>query len=455
MSAYVGGSVAARCGTFAVPIDRDEPQGAKLQLHVAVVAALRTEAEPDPLFILSGGPGQAASDFYLAMSPAFARIRRDRDIVIVDQRGTGRSSRLDCPLPNDADLTEADPQLIQTHTGRCLDALAQDPRFFTTSLAVRDLDDVRAALGYQRINLYGISYGTRVAQHYARRYPDRVRSIVLDGVVPPQLALGPRIALDAQAALDAMFDRCASSAACHEAFPTIRRDFDALRARLAKAPLELSIADPVTADSLSLRFGMAELNGAIRLLSYSDETASILPLLIHQAQVANRPQALAAQFEMIKRTMQNQLAYGMHFSVVCSEDAPRWEQENVSREALQATYIGADFMDVMRAICAIWPVGPVDDDFSAPLRSDLPFLLLSGENDPVTPPAYGERIMDGLSRAKHLVLEGQGHGQLGVGCMPRIVARFIASASDAQLGEECLRGVAPTPFLISSSGAAP
>ncbi len=454
-SENVSGSVAARCGTLAVPEHRAAPSGKSLQLHVAVIPALRTEAEPDPLFILSGGPGQAASDFYLAMSHAFGRIRRDRDIVVLDQRGTGRSNRLDCALPNDADLTEAEPAIVQAHARDCLQSLSGDARFYTTSVAVRDLDEVRAALGYTTINLYGISYGTRVAQHYLRRYPQRVRSVVLDGVVPPQLALGPHIAIDAQRTLDALFARCEREEACHDAFPTLRAQFSALRVRLNDSPLALSIRDPVSAAPMELRFGSAELNGAVRLLSYSDETASTLPLLIHQAQVAQRPEALAAQFEMIKRSMQNQLAYGMHFSVVCSEDAPRWQQENVTREALQATYIGADFMEVMRAICAVWPAGPVDEDFGQPLRAATPVLTLSGENDPVTPPAYATRSIEGLSNAKHIVLAGQGHGQLAIGCMPRIVARFVASASLAQLGEECLQAVSAAPFMISSSGPAP
>ena len=451
----VSGSVAARCGTLTVPENRGEKDGRQLQLHIALVPALRTRAEPDPLFIISGGPGQAASDFYLAMSHVFGRIRRDRDIVVLDQRGTGRSNRLDCPLPNDSDLTEADPAIIRSHTSACLKSIAGDPRFYTTSVAVRDLDEVRAALGYERLNLYGISYGTRVAQHYLRRHPQRVRTVVLDGVVPPDLALGPHIAIDAQAALDALFARCSQSKPCVAAFPDLRKSFDALRAHLKESPLDLSIADPVTAAPLRLHFGAAELNAAVRMLSYSDETASTLPFLIHQAQVAGRPENLAAQFEMVKRSMQNQLAYGMHFGVVCSEDAPRWQQENVSTESLASTYIGADFMVSMQAICELWPRGPVDEDFSELLKTDTPVLALSGEADPVTPPSYAARALTHFSNAKHLTLAGQGHGQLGTGCMPRVVARFIADASTAQLDDDCLKGIAPAPFMISSSGPAP
>src|SRR5690606_13512205 len=179
-SAAAHAAAAARCGRLAVPENRDEPGGKILRLHVAVIPALRLQPEPDPLFVLSGGPGQAASDFYLSVAPAFARVRRDRDIVLVDQRGVGRSNRLDCALPDSGELAHVDLGRLDAAVQSCLAALPSDPRFYSTSIAVRDLDEVRAALGYERVNVYGVSYGTRVAQHYMRRYPQRVRAAILD-----------------------------------------------------------------------------------------------------------------------------------------------------------------------------------------------------------------------------------------------------------------------------------
>jgi pimeloyl-ACP methyl ester carboxylesterase len=454
-SAAVGASAAARCLSLSVPEDPAVPDGARIQLSIAVIPALRTKAEPDPLFLISGGPGQAASDLYFAMAPAFARIQRDRDIVIVDQRGTGGSARFDCAMPNDAEFVDVSPSLAGRLAKQCLAAFARDARFYTTSVAVQDLERVRIALGYDAINLYGVSYGTRVAQHYMRRYPRRVRSAILDGVVPPGLALGPRIALDAQTALDAIFERCVLDVACNKAFPAIREQFATLRERLSATPAALTIADPVSATPLDVRFGVAELTAAVRLLSYSDEAASLLPLLIHEANSANRPHGLAAQFELIKRSLGAQIAYGMHFSVACSEDAPRWQQESVTRDALAETYIGTQLIDAMEAICADWPRGPVDEDFHASLDVDVPTLLLSGANDPVTPVAYGERARATLSNAKHLVLNGQGHGQLLIGCMPQVAAKFVATASFDALGEACLYSVTPAPFFLSHAGPAP
>jgi pimeloyl-ACP methyl ester carboxylesterase len=449
-----GGAASARCGSYVVRENREDPASRELRLHVAVIPALRLQPERDPLFILSGGPGQAATDFYLSMAPAFARIRRDRDIVLVDQRGTGRSHRLDCELPEEGELTAVDLERLRAAVRACLAALPGDPRYYTTSIAVRDLDGVRAALGYDVLSLYGASYGTRVAQHYMRRYPQRVRAAILDGVAPAHVALGPDIALVAQQALDATFARCAADARCNQAFPAIERQFSALRERIRQQPFAGPIPHPVTAQATHATLGEAQLAAAVRLLTYSDETSSVLPLLIHEAQ-AQRPQALAAQYLMIRDALKEQLAQGMHFAVVCSEDAPRWSQEPVNEKALAATYMGPDFMRAMRAICDLWPRGPVDRDFAEPLRSDAPTLLLSGGADPATPASYAELALAGFSAGRHLELEGQGHGQIGVGCIPRLAAEFIAEGSAKALDAACVELAAPTPFMLSLTSPAP
>lgn len=449
-----GGSAAARCDWLSVPENREQPEGKQIRLHVAVFPSLRLEPAGDPLFILSGGPGQSAGDFYISIAPALARIRRDRDIVVVDQRGTGRSNRLNCKFPDESDVAFTDPQKLIEITRECLAGLPGDPRYYTTSVAVRDLDDVRAALGYQKIDLYGVSYGTRVGLHYMRRYPERVRVAVLDGVVPPELPLGPTVALDAQAAIDSAFARCGADALCNRAFPNIAGSFATLRTKLQSQPVSLSVPDPLSAEPTPTQLGVAELGAAVRLLSYSDETMSTLPLLIHEAE-AGQPQGLAAQYLMIKRNLDAQIANGMHFAVVCSEDAPRWDQSNVSEAALARTYIGPTFMAAMRTVCEQWPRGPVDPEFSKPLNSAIPTLILSGGNDPVTPARYGEQIQRSLAKSKHLVLAGQGHGQIGTGCVPRVVADFIASGNVDTVDDACTKTVVAAPFLLSRSAPAP
>jgi pimeloyl-ACP methyl ester carboxylesterase len=454
-SALAGGSVAARCGSYHVRENRDDPRSKELDLHVAVIPALRLKPAADPLFILSGGPGQAASDFYLSFAAAFARIRRDRDVVLVDQRGTGRSNRLDCTALDDSDFTVLDPQQVLALVRECRAAMPGDPRYYTTSVAVRDLDEVRAALGYDKVNLYGISYGTRVAQHYMRRYPGRVRTAILDGVVPTEVALGPDIAIEAQHAIDSALHRCARDTECARVFPQIPAQFAALQERLRKEPVTVSIPDPVTGTLTTTKLDVARLGAAVRLLSYADETVSTLPLLIHEAQSLRQPQALAAQYLRVASALEQQIAEGMSFTVVCSEDAPRWDQEHVTEAELAKTYLGTAFMGGMRAVCAEWPRGPVDEDFGKPLHSNVQTLVLSGTDDPVTPQRYGEQVMKGLRNGRHLVAAGQGHGQFATGCIPRLMAEFIAAGTVTDLDDTCVHSIGPAPFMLSRSATSP
>jgi len=217
----------------------------------------------------------------------------------------------------------------------------------------------------------------------------------------------------------------------------------------------MEVADPVTAQPALTAFGVPQLAAAVRLLSYSDETASVLPLLIHEAQTQQQPQALIAQYLMIKHSTETQIAYGMHFAVVCSEDAPRWPQQKIPAAALAATYMGEAFMQGLQTICDAWPRGIVDEDFNAPLHSDVPALILSGGNDPVTPQQYGERVLAGFSNGKHLVVAGQGHGQIGNGCMPRVVAQFIERGSMQGVDAGCVIDISRTPFMLSRTATAP
>jgi pimeloyl-ACP methyl ester carboxylesterase len=208
-------STEARCGTLSVPENPSEPDGDRIRLAVAVVPAIATTARPDPLVLIAGGPGQGSIEGYAPLLGAFAGIRRERDLVLLDQRGTGSSNRLDCDMPEDA-LENGDipPAALAALARDCLPKLPGRAQFYTTSIAVGDLEAVRQALGYERLNLYGASYGTRVAQHYARRYPARSRAVVLDGVVPPGLALVPNVAIESQHALEGVFARCAADPGC-------------------------------------------------------------------------------------------------------------------------------------------------------------------------------------------------------------------------------------------------
>jgi len=446
--------IKARCGTLLRPLNPDDPGAGDIELRVAVVPALNLSPEPDPLVPLAGGPGQGAVQFYSAYAGAFEAVRRDRDILLVDQRGTGDSARMDCPI--DDDIVEgqySDEQTLE-FTQACLDQLPHDPRFFTTSVAVTDLEAVRQELGYPALNLLGTSYGTRVAQHFARRYPASTRSVILDGVVPPQLPLGPEIATEAQRALDEIFARCADDGACNERFPELDLDFESVRAQLEEGPVVVSLADPMTGHLTSLDFGRNELAAAVRLLAYQPRSMAILPLLIHEAANENYT-PLAAQFQMTVSSVVDALSLGMHNAVMCTEDMPFVNRDDINFDALEKTYIGALQFEALETICSIWPQGPHDEGFREPLSTDIPVLLLSGSADPITPPRYAELAAVDLADARHLVGERQGHGQLAAGCMPRIVAEFVSTTDLEALDDTCMKDAFIMPFFLDFSGPQP
>jgi pimeloyl-ACP methyl ester carboxylesterase len=444
----------ARCGTLLRPLDPAGMVPGEIELRVAIVAALNLTPEPDAFVPIAGGPGQGSVQFYAAYAAAFEDVRRNRDILLVDQRGTGESSRMDCPVDEDLVEGQYSTELTIEYTNECLAALPEDPRFFTTSVAVTDLEAVRQALGYPSLNLYGVSYGTRVAQHFARRYPDSTRSIVLDGVVPPQLSLGPEIPTESQKAVDRILDRCSEDAACAERFPDIEATFRRVVNQLRESPVGIEVPDPNSGRFERIAFGNTELAVAIRLLAYHPNSVALMPLLISEAGNGNFV-PLAAQYQMTMIAMLDALALGMHNAVMCSEDLPFLDTKSIDYDSIDASYMGSMQMKALEAICSVWPAGPVDDGFKEPLSTDLPVLLLSGDADPITPPRYADMAAVGLTNARHLVGEHQGHGQIAVGCTRRLVARFVESADPDAVDAECLERNFVMPFFLDFSGPSP
>ena len=448
--------LAAECGVLEVPENPRQPEGRQIALHVARVPAVSRRKQPDPLFVLAGGPGAAAGAFYASVAGAFARILRERDIVLVDQRGTGGSNALECPESDDLSARRSDAE-IQARTRACLALLAPraDVAFYTTSLAVRDLEQVRSALGYERINLYGSSYGTRVAQHYLRRFPARTRSVILDGVVPVSQPVGPSAPIDAEAALEGILRRCAQDSACRERFGDPASDYHAVRAALRVSTVPISVRDPATGDDRSFEFGADHLASVLRLLSYTSEYAALLPLVLHAAAAQEDYAPLAAQYLMVERAYARTIAVGMHNSVVCAEDVPLFAAYAVDRARLAATYLGTRQLDGLVSVCRVWPRGEVDEDLHAPLTSAVPALLLSGSDDPTTPPAFAHEAAHAFTHHLEVVLEGFGHGQLTAPCVDRVMAQFVARASVDALDVTCTRAARPLPFFISLNGPPP
>jgi pimeloyl-ACP methyl ester carboxylesterase len=361
---------------------------------------------------------------------------------------------MDCPV--EEDLLEGQYSIDETvrYTEECLARLPHDPRFFTTSVAVADLEAVRVALGYPALNLYGISYGTRVAQHFARRYPEVTRTLVLDGVVPPQLSLGPEIATEAQHALERIFDRCAEDDACATRYGDLDEKFAGLKERLSAKKVKVKSADPVSGEFDTIEFGADEMAIALRLLAYDARTIALVPLLVSEAADGNyRP--LLAQFQMTLTSLSEALAMGMHNAVMCSEDVPFYDENRFDVAAIENSYIGPVQLESLQAICSVWPAGPVDGDFKQPLATDTPTLMLSGDADPITPPRYADLAASSLKRAWLITGTNQGHGQINIGCMPRLVASFVTNQSVDGFDTSCIEDSFVMPFFLDYSGPAP
>jgi pimeloyl-ACP methyl ester carboxylesterase len=447
------GQVEAQCGRLRRAENPDQPAGPQIQLFVARIKSLSPDPRADAFTIINGGPGASSVSLYADMANAFAGILRERDIVIVDQRGTGRSNPLDCRDLEQASQ-EYSEEIVRAATHQCLESISADPRFYATSQAVADLDAVRQALGYSTLNIYGVSYGTRVALHYLRRHPKHVRALVIDGVVPPDLALGVNVAENAQLALDGIFQRCREDADCAERFSDLAQTFAELRDDLQQQAVTVDVAHPVTGISQSMEFGYDHLALTIRLLSYAPETAALIPLIISETSRGNYTPAASQALKIVDQ-LNGAISFGMHNSVVCSEDLPFVSMDDIDWPRLENTYLGADQIRALSTICELWPRAPVDPQFKEPLRADAPVLILSGENDPVTPPIYGERVSSSLSNALHVVGHGQGHGMISRGCTPRLVTQFIEAGSWKELDVSCAARLSASPFFINLLGPAP
>lgn len=447
------GGLDAKCARFEVPENHGNPGGRKIELKLAKVSARTSDTKPDPILFLAGGPGQAATESFPQVAAAYRQLLTDRDVILVDQRGTGGSNPLRCNLPDMSDPTAPvpDAEELQRLARACLDDLKDkaDVAHYTTRDYLADLEAVRQALGVEQWNLVGGSYGTRVALSYLQAHPARIRSAVLDGVVPQDVALGQDHGVNLDNALTAQFARCRADEACAKAFGDPARTLDELRRRYREAPTTVIIADPRSYVPTEVALNHETLAGTVRMYAYSPETAALLPLLLHQAREGD-PQPLLAQARMLFTEIEDMIAHGMQLSVSCSEDAP-WLRPIAGDTSL----IGPELIGLLETQCEVWPVQRAPAAFKQPVDADVPVLLLSGEFDPVTPPAYAEKALATLGNARHLVAPGQGHIVETRGCMPKLITRFIRTARADDLDADCLSSLSAPPFYLDFNGSAP
>jgi pimeloyl-ACP methyl ester carboxylesterase len=440
----------ALCGQVQRALDPARPEGPKIAVHFAVLPALARNKKPDPVFFFAGGPGQSAIGTAPMVAAMLGRFTNRRDIVLVDQRGTGKSAPLECeaddpalPLAEQFDLARA-----RTRQAQCFGQLKALPhgdlRFYTTTIAMADADAVRAALGAEQVNLIGGSYGTRAALEYQRQFPQRVRRAVIDGVAPPDMVLPASFSPDNQAALDALFAACEQDKACAAREPKLAERW---RVLLASLPRKVMLAHPVTGRSESLELTRDVLLGMVRGPLYAPALTAPLPTAIGEATRGRLEPlaALALSFSGGRRGLQ--MAAGMHFAVVCAEDFPRL--------AHSADKPGADFgdtfADLYREACPRIARGEVPAAFYTLPAAPAATLVLSGGIDPVTPPRHGERVAKALgATARHVVVPNAGHGVMGIGCMRDVLYRFVDATSDDEalkVDASCVTAIPRPPMF--------
>ena len=439
----------ARCGRHEVFEDREAKSGRRIRLNIAIVPARNRGREPDPIVILAGGPGQGAVSLAPQVMPLFTRLNDTRDIVLIDQRGTGKSNPLACeadqPQPLQSLFEDAVPEVL---VRQCLERLEADPALYVTPLAVADLEEVRAALGYDRLNLWGGSYGTRVALEYVRRHGARVRTATLDGAAPATMKLPLSFVVDGETALKRLLDACDAQPLCRSTYPELRASIAALRSQLSRRPMRAAIQDPRTGarESVTVNENVF-LSGIFRPL-YVAEMASLLPYGVAAAAAGDFNPLLAQNLEFTNEVAEN-LALGMHLSVVCAEDVARIGQEDIDQ--LDASFFGRALVDDFMRACRIWPKGKLPPDYYEPVKSPAPVLVLSGGIDPATPPRHGDEVVKTLPNARHLIAPNLGHGVSLHGCAPRLVETFIRKADARAVDGKCLENI-PRPLFVLPLG---
>lgn len=440
----------AKCGEFSVFENRAAGHGRSIHLHVVVIPAARSPRAPDAITFFGGGPGEAAVGSAGYVYEQYAALHRTHDILLVDQRGTGGSSPLTCHAFGAADSLQRwlGSFLPLDAIARCRDDLERhaDLTVYTTDNLVDDVDDVRAALGYDMLDVTGGSYGSRASLTYLRRHGAHVRSIVIEGIAPRSEAIPEKFARDAQVALDGVFAECEREAACHAAFPDLPGEMRSILSRLEREPAHVDVIHPGTGAIVPVTLDRDMFAEGIRYLLYSSGTASWVPAIVHAA--ANGDYLPIAERALLFRyTLLGTGDTGLYLSVTCDEDLPFVDSAG-SAALGRDTFLGNYRLNEQLAACRVWPHQAVAPTFHDPTVSDVPALVFSGERDPVTPPSNGALAVRTLSHAHHFVIKSGGHGYdglIGLECVDSMMVHFVEHPT-ATPDSACVAAIHRPPF---------
>ena len=442
----------ARCGTFEVFEDRERNAGRKIALKIVVYPATGQDKAPDPLFYIPGGPGSSATEDAPFVALQAAKIREHRDLVFVDQRGTGGSNPLNCALFNASDLRSyLGDYFPLPGVRKCRDELepTANLRLYTTSIAADDLEDLRRALGYQKINIVGVSYGTRAAQVFLKQHADSVRAIILLGVSPTNQFMPRDFPQHTERALNGVIAECAGDEDCHQAFPNLEAEKKSVLEILLRGPVEVEIKRGAANESVRITLSRDLVAEAVRYMLYQPLSASRIPLFIHLAAQGNFVPLANAAIDY-RQNLVASGSNGMYLSVTCAEDLPLIKRGEGERNGAN-TFLGDYRLRQQRAACALWPRGNMPADYSQPTVSDVAVLILTGQWDPVTPPIYGDTVAKHLSHSLHVIVPHGGHGFDGLtghDCIDHLITDFVGKGSTVGLDTSCVGSIRRQGFVL-------
>lgn len=449
----------ARCGSYEVFENRASGKGRKISLKIIVLPATGAERAPDPFVYIPGGPGSSATEDAPGIAQLFAKIREHRDLLFVDQRGTGGSHPLNCDFFNAADL--------QSYLGyffpledvkKCREQLEQkaDLTLYTTPIAMDDLDEVRAALGYERLNLFGGSYGTRAALVYLKRHPKHTRTVMLQGVAPTNQYMPLAFAQHNERALQGILAECAADEACNQAFPNLRAEARAVLERLLKGPVEVEVRNQEAgaggsrqASRTKVRLSRDLAAEAIRYMLYHPGAASRVPLFLHLAAQGDFVPVAEAALNY-RRGIVATGSNGLYLSITCAEDLP-WIKPGEGERFAANTFLGDYRLRQQREACALWPRATIPVDYSGPTSATAPVLILTGEWDPVTPPSNAEGVARHLTNSLNIVVPHGAHGLgglEGIDCLERLTTEFVDRGTAKRLDTSCVKGIRRKGFAL-------
>ena len=443
----IAGVDGARCGSLAVAENPAAPDGRQIDLRVVVLDATGESPAEDAIFYLAGGPGTAATE----AAPLFAvsPLREDRAFVLVDQRGTGGSNPLRCDIGTFAESLKGMFTFdLSAHAASCAKEFSQhaDLRFYGTRQIVDDLDAVRRALGLSKINLFGGSYGTRVALQYLRAHGEHARSAILRGVAGPEIRVPLGFSQSSLAALRQVSADCKDQETCVADFADLEASIRKLAARLDAKPLEGTLTDPASGEQQAITVSGGDLKGLVHYMLYGTPLAARIPAIVKAAEAGDVEPALQMAGGFGSQLL-GRFYFGSFLAVICSEDAPFYDEADVA-ERSRGTLLGGVLARGILKSCGEWPGSAVPEAFKQPVKSDVPVLMISGDSDPVTPPSDADSAGRYLSTSAHLLLPDTAHFGIFPGCSGQLVAQFLDGASVEGLDDSCIADISRPDFAL-------